>query len=280
MNWMKFAAFAVFGFAAPAQAQDCVAVCSYEFWNQTPDQITAGLETADVKARDAEGKTPLHWAARSGSLMDVQTLIAAGADPNAVDSEGATPLMNSAMSNEINAIALIGAGADIAAKDAYGGTPLHIAAIFSEKLTQALLDAGADIAAKDNMGCMPIQYAAGSRQPQIIPILLRAGADVNAPCKNGNTPLFAAATAKWPDNISILVNSGRADVKAVNIRGQTALHWAAMFAGSAENIEALLLSGVDPSIKDQQGKTAYDLAKGRDDLAGTAALESLKSAQK
>lgn len=275
MKWMKFAAFAVFGFAAPAQAQDCGGVCSFEFWNQAPDQITVGLDTADVKARDAAGKTPLHWAARSGTLQDVQALIAAGADVNAADAEGATPLLDSAMSNDINAIALIGAGADIGAKNNSGQTALHLASLGSEKLVQALMDAGADIAAQDTMGCAPLHFAAGARDHYKVPILLNAGGDVNAPCSNGNTPLFSAATAKWPDNIAVLVNMGGADVKAVNARGQTPLHWAAMFAGSAKNIDALLLYGVDPSAKDQQGKTAYDLAKGRDDLAGSDTLQQL-----
>jgi ankyrin repeat protein len=62
---------------------------------------------ADVKARDAAGKTPLHEAARGGHGNAVRAILAAapstgsgrpeqgrmaGADVNAADKKGATPL--------------------------------------------------------------------------------------------------------------------------------------------------------------------------------------------
>ena len=47
-----------------------------------------------IRARDAEGHTPLHWAAQRGLLSVVNALIAAGADVNAATVCGHTPLMN------------------------------------------------------------------------------------------------------------------------------------------------------------------------------------------
>ena len=51
-------------------------------------------EGTDVKSRDADGRTPLHIAARVNSHAEVITaLVAAGADVNATDPRGSTPLM-------------------------------------------------------------------------------------------------------------------------------------------------------------------------------------------
>jgi ankyrin repeat protein len=47
---------------------------------------------AKVNARDSEGKTPLHWAARWRQKDVVMVLLAKGADVNIRDSQGLTPL--------------------------------------------------------------------------------------------------------------------------------------------------------------------------------------------
>lgn len=262
--------------ATAAVAADCGNVCSYEFWGQTPDQITAGLQAVDVTARDADGKTPLHWAVNLGSIEDVQVLIKAGADINAADPMGNTALHTGNPSNE-NWRALIAAGADLNAKTTNQQTPLHFAAVFSPDMVQALITAGADIAAADSSLSTALFYAAGARSPSSIPILLGAGADVNAQNKIGNTPIFAAGTARNPENIALLLAAG-ADPTVVNQRGQTPLHWAVQFAGSADNLMDLLDAGVNAGLRDAQGQTAYDLAKLREDLVGTEALDMMKKA--
>jgi ankyrin repeat protein len=47
---------------------------------------------ADIRSTDAEGLTPIHWAALKGHYGMVQLLIINGADVHAVDSDGFTPL--------------------------------------------------------------------------------------------------------------------------------------------------------------------------------------------
>ena len=47
---------------------------------------------ADVNAKDADGFTPLHWAAQSNpSPAVLEVLLKAGADPRAIDIAGKTP---------------------------------------------------------------------------------------------------------------------------------------------------------------------------------------------
>jgi len=46
---------------------------------------------ANIEARDEDGETPLHSAARRGNHAVMQALIKAGADPAARDEDGRTP---------------------------------------------------------------------------------------------------------------------------------------------------------------------------------------------
>lgn len=63
---------------------------------------------ADVRARDSDGRTPLHGAiVRGARACDVaRTLLSAGADPNAPDNFGYTPLHIAAL-NEFSACVLL-----------------------------------------------------------------------------------------------------------------------------------------------------------------------------
>ena len=70
-------------------------------------------QPARANAKNADGETPLHHAAKYGEVEAVRALLAAGADPNAKTPIGATPLhMARAFGEEAAAKVLIDAGAD------------------------------------------------------------------------------------------------------------------------------------------------------------------------
>ena len=56
----------------------------------------------DVNARDTEGRTPLHFAARMKAPDVINELLDAGADVNATDKNGATPFRYSIVEKPIN----------------------------------------------------------------------------------------------------------------------------------------------------------------------------------
>lgn len=84
----------------------------------------------DVNAlRPSQGRTLLHGAANRGSLVPVDWLLANGADCNARDTDGATPLHAAAKRNTSTGVVerLLAAGASIGARDDNGRTPLDVA---------------------------------------------------------------------------------------------------------------------------------------------------------
>ena len=86
-------------------------------------------KSADVNAAEADGSTPLLWAAHANDAELVARLLKAGAKANARNLLGSTPLEEAAFNANTDAIkALLDAGADPNAAGADGQTPLMLVA--------------------------------------------------------------------------------------------------------------------------------------------------------
>ena len=87
------------------------------------------------------------------------------------------------------------------------------------------------------------------------------GAPINEPDSIGQTALHYAVCHKYAKRlVSILVERGAELNPVRKTDGWTPLHLAAMF-GKCDVAHVLLEAGVDTSIKDDDGKTAEDVAK-------------------
>jgi ankyrin repeat protein len=107
--------------------------------------------------------------------------------------------------------------------------------------------------------------AAKSLDLATMDLLLKAGANPSLGMTNGSNPLLLVAATRAGAGtadkalraVEALAQRG-ADVKAANVRGETALHAAAR-QGSNAVVRKLAELGADLDAKDKSGKTALDL---------------------
>ncbi len=123
-----------------------------------------------VSIRDANGRTPLHYAAWSPDT--VRALLERGADPNARDASESTPLMR---------------------KGTIGVWPRQTDRAESLRL---LLEAGANPHAHTERGETALTAAASAGDVDGAAVLLEAGADPNGAHRLGPTPLWFARAAQ------------------------------------------------------------------------------------
>ncbi len=98
---------------------------------------------AAVLARDREGNTALHWAARKGNAQIVRRLLGAGAAADARNGELSTPLMWAARKGNLEAVSLLlEAGADVGAANKWRKTALENARFNQHDAVAELLQAG------------------------------------------------------------------------------------------------------------------------------------------
>ncbi len=149
---------------------------------------------ADVNMCDKSGESPLIYAACSGFVSSVTTLLEHRAIVNHQNIAGRSALHEAGGCNSAGAIdALINAGADINLKEFLKGqTPLnHAAENGNAESCLALLRHGANPNAKENSGDTPINIAC-FRQPAnlevTVDVLLRWGADETIADEDENTP--------------------------------------------------------------------------------------------
>lgn len=162
--------------------------------------------------RDRRPKALLE-AARKGSAEEVGALLAAGVDANTLDERRNSALWNAVAfkpsgSDGMLAVVehLLTAGADPNVRNADGDTPLHTNG--DATVARRLLDAGADPNARNGMGNTPLTFAAIGLAPELVRTLIERGADPNATGFQGKTPLILAAERGLADNAAVLVAAG------------------------------------------------------------------------
>ncbi|XP_069671529.1 ankyrin repeat and protein kinase domain-containing protein 1-like isoform X2 [Periplaneta americana] len=133
-----------------------------------------------------------------------------------------------------------------------------------------LREVGADLERADCSGRTLLHRAADQGSADAVQVLLDAGSAVNAVDSAGCTPLYLAAQRSHQDACRALLAAGaRPDLKARSL-GWTPLHRAAWW-GHAPVVQLLLQHGAERGLRDQQGRTALDLAR----ECGNREVESL-----
>ncbi|XP_049273261.1 ankyrin repeat domain-containing protein 16 isoform X2 [Rhipicephalus sanguineus] len=210
-----------------------------------------------LESQNYDGKRPLHEAAQLSQLDIVQFLIDQGCqiDPlKRADWEGHVHIMSCLL--------------DIS-PDAWNTssrnkrTPLHTAALHGQlQCVKLLLKRGhypPDVA--DNCGTTPFMDAASADQVAILDCLAELQkADVTKMDVLGNNSLHLAAQTGATSAVLSLVEKYALDINSINSWGQTPLHLSAK-AGQDDVVKLLIDLGAVCNVRDNKGRTAYDLAK-------------------
>ena len=258
-----------------------------------PEVIQALLDVgANIDAKDNRGWTPLHRAAaNTDSTAIIQVLFDYGADSEISDNGGGTVLHTAVAYNNNPAVIhrLLYNGASIDAVDDEGDTPLGIAVRLSnEEVAEVLRGSGAqgytNVQTASQYGSARDCPTGTTRQDWIsahywygvdaqkVRIEVLCGADVKARDVNGTTALhFAASYTDSPRVIQALLDNG-AEILARNIFDYTPLHLAASLNHNPAVIQMLLDNGANAWARDAFGQTPLDIALTMDNAEAARVL--------
>ena len=177
-----------------------------ECWTEAGDKYLWNESTQESKWADAPDAAQLCAATARLDVMEVKSLLEAGAPPSAPADTVAnvTPLHVAGRAaaalpgHDAKGVVqtLCDFGADLDARDSRGNTPLHAAAgAGAAAAVAALLDAGADAAARNTNQDTPLHSAVWHRRDACASLLVRYGAPLGAPW-DGPDALRAAAKSE------------------------------------------------------------------------------------
>ena len=212
-------------------------------------------------------------AAKNRDMGTVRSLLKQRIDVNTPDADGMTPLHWAAHWDELDVVRLLlAAGANAKASNRYRVTPLHEASLVSDApMIEALLNAGANPNASYGSGETPVMMAARTGNVEAVKILTEHGADINAAEEfRGQTAMMFAAAENHPDVVKFLIDHG-ARVNARSLKydfgsvkmagggafmdrpegGLTPLFFAAR-EGAIETAQVLIAAGAELNITETQ----------------------------
>jgi ankyrin repeat protein len=259
------------------------------------------IYTAFVGEVSRGGSTALLFAAAQGDVESAKLLLDAGADVNDAAPDGASALVFAAHSGHGSLANLLlerGANPNVISA---GYAALHAAVLRGDlRLVKSLLAHGARVNAQIRngtatirasrdfflpetlVGATPFLLAAKFLEVDIMRALAASGADSRLTLKDGTTPLMVAAgllsqgslfdrldrvalTRASDEDIALqtvkLTIELGADVNAMNERGNTALHGAAVH-GYVAVVQFLAQHGAGLDVKNRKGETPLKVSAG------------------
>ena len=215
---------------------------------------------ADVHARDIEIDTPLSIAAAEGHSECVALLIAAGAEINTGSVNG-TPLLQAAYSGSAECVQLLlQAGAVANEFSEYGGSALSAAvSIGASDCARLLVQAGACLSEPDEWGHDEMTRAVAGGNEECIRLVLSLGGNPYYLGKQKELAFLSDVEDDEEERVKEYIKQG-VDINFKNRHGRTALFLALQYATPNDCLTLLLQAGIDDSIRDIYGDTAWDFS--------------------
>ncbi|CAO2592609.1 Ankyrin repeat domain-containing protein 55 [Lemmus lemmus] len=172
---------------------------------------------SEINHQDAEGMTPLHWAAFHNRPQHTQVLLKKGADPTLVDKDFKTALHWAAQTgNRILCSIILShhqGPSIINYDDESGKTCVHIAAAsgFGDIINDLAKVPECNLQALDVDDRTPLHWAAAAGKAECVQSLLELGMDSNLRDINESTPLAYALYCGHTACVRLLSQEGRAE---------------------------------------------------------------------
>jgi len=213
-----------------------------------------------IAARDANGDSVVHHAARKNLPTGIAYLIQKGASLNVLNNAVQTPLHTAAKYDATDAIQyLVSAGSSLKAADIKGDIPLQSAVLAgAAKATDLLISSGSPVDNQNYSGETALHQAAKNNNSAIVRLLTAKGAQTEIQDSRGFTPLAAAAAYGAYDAASDLLNAN-ALIDTRDNSGSTPLYQAV----SGEHIAVirlLLVSNADMHALNARGLSPFRLS--------------------
>ena len=159
---------------------------------------------------------------------------------------------------------LVSRGVNVNAQNSSGKTALMLAAFSGHlDIIKELRNNGASYDIRDFSGCTVLHYAVDGGVIESIRYFLMDGIDVNARDNNGWTPLIRAASINCTGDVAEILLKFNAEVNAIDKDRKSAL-MIAVINGNQPFVETLVQHGADLEIRNDYGRTAYEIAYAMD----------------
>ena len=234
--------------------------------------------TRDIDVPDADGRTPISWAAARSDYQSSVSLLGFGADVNRADKDGNSPIHYACKAPDCSVdllSALLCAGASASKRNRWGQTPLSWVAFFQDdpELAKVLLTCPlVSLDDVDNHGSTLTGNAAFNCKPNMLRFLLEAGSNPNVPAYDSCVDLIDCISRNNHKSLAILLQTASecpVDADYKDDADETCLHYLARRA-NPETASIFLKAVQDGQIDvsslntaqfGKAGLTARDLLK-------------------
>ncbi|MDR2718430.1 MAG: ankyrin repeat domain-containing protein [Treponema sp.] len=260
-------------------------------------------QNANINARNGDGDTALHIAARTNQKDAGEYILSKRANIFYANSIGESPLYI-ALTHPSGVLQWMFTRETVTAHDGLGNTMLHYVALWrmdkhipfiiqqgvsteaanatgetplfwavkydGASTVKALLAANANLHARDSLGNSALHAAVRWNAKNAVTTLLNAGIDANVHSLDMTTPLHEAVRLGITDIAVILINRG-ADLEVRDAGGNTPF-MEAVKAGQIQTVNLLAKMGANPMTRNANGDTPLHAAIAREDSASVKAL--------